>query len=245
MEPIDPNKPINVLKLCRDSKCSRCDLNEYAHSVCIPTVFEESLPLPQIYDYWCEEESLEAVPVVVFIGQNPGVMEDQQCKPFVGRSGEIVKSAYIDGINLRKRASIYLTNGVRCHTQSNEAPKPRHYRECATFLSRDLHSIFRSYGPHATRIVITLGAPSTSAFYKYILEGHKVSLSESFNYNGGLHSLGPYDFTLFSTYHPAAVLRNNNLINTVHSHMQLVSDCLDGTMATPSEPMIVPTRSPR
>jgi len=238
-------EPVNKLTLCRDANCQRCDLHEYAKSVCVPTVFEESLPLPQIYDYWCDEESLDATSVVIFVGQNPGVQEDQETKPFVGRSGQIVKTAYIDGINLRSRASIYLTNGVRCHTQANEAPKPKHYRECATFLSRDIHGIFRSYGPHAKRVVITLGAPSTASFYKNILEGHRMSLAESFNHNGKVHSMGPYQFHLFSTYHPAAVLRNNNLINTVHSHMQLVSDCLDNTMATPSEPEIVPTRSPK
>jgi uracil-DNA glycosylase family 4 len=245
MRPIPRDKPVNELKLYPQTSCDRCDLHEHANIPCIPTVFEESLPLPQIFDYWSEEESLDAVPLILFIGQNPGFQEDKEGSPFVGRSGQIVKKSYIDGIDLRSRASIYLTNGVRCYTQANEAPKPRHYRECATFLSQDIHALFRSYGPHATRIIVTLGAPATTAFYKHILEGHKMSLSQAFTFNGGLHHMGSYSFHLFSTYHPAAVLRNNNLINTVQSHMQLVSDCLDGTMATPSEPNIVPSRSPQ
>ena len=77
-----------------------------------------------------------------------------------------------------------------------------------------------------------------------------MSLKKSFSLNGNSydnkdHNInGVGGFNVFSTYHPHAVLRNNNLINSVHSHMELLSDCIDGTMATPSKPKIISTRSP-
>jgi hypothetical protein len=90
----------------------------------------------------------------------------------------------------------------------------------------------------------------TTSFYKNILGMPKISLSKALSLNGNLYTPGDHkidgvgDIYLFSTYHPSAVLRNNNHINSVHSHMQLVSDCVDGTMACPSKPNIIPSRSP-
>jgi uracil-DNA glycosylase family 4 len=184
---------------------------------------------------------------ILFIGQNPGWNEDQQNEPFVGKSGQLVKEAYIKGCKLHERASIYLTNGVRCHTEANETPKPRHFLQCDQYLEKDIQDIQDTLASPDNLIVVTLGAPATTALWKNFLDERRVSLQESFNRNGNYVSsfLNTHDFTVFSTYHPAAVLRNNNYINAVSAHMQLVSDCLDGVMAQPSQPDIVPTRSPR
>ena len=223
------------LKLIEDKSCTVCELHEGINSVCVPTVhYPESLP-----------QSGDS-PLIIFIGQNPGFNEDQKNEPFIGRSGDVVKQAYIGGSNLQSLASIYLTNGVRCHTQANEMPKPKHYKACVWALEHDLRELFNLHADQM-KIVVTLGAPATSGFYKEVLGLKKISLSKSFTQNGECHDhpVTGMEFFLFSTYHPAAVLRNNNHINAVDSHMQLVSDCLMGTMAEPSDPIIVPSRSPR
>tara|TARA_Y100001937_G_scaffold79702_2_gene107970 strand:- start:2784 stop:3482 length:699 start_codon:yes stop_codon:yes gene_type:complete len=222
-----PNKP----------SCNNCDLHEAANSVCVPTVFHSgSLP------GYVNTDNL-----IFFIGQNPGFHEDVKNRPFVGRSGDLVKQAYIGGCRLQQKATIYLGNSVRCHTPSNEKPKMRHSRECSTHMMNELQ-LMRKWKPKKW-IIVTLGAPATTAFYKYhamelIPRGKKtVGLNDAFALNGGYHE--GWGFHLFSTYHPAAVLRNNNYINAVESHMQLVSDCLDDVIAKPSDPIITPTRSPR
>ena len=208
--------------------CTRCELHEQATSVGIKT-----------HLYSSANEGY----VVLIIGQNPGFHEDTTNEPFVGRSGQILKKSFIGGVKLQERTTIYLGNGVRCHTTNNQAPKPKHYRECNQHLIEDLQII-------KPDIVLTLGAPATASFYKNILGIMKISLTKSFTMNGNLYTpkdhkiRGVGEFHMFSTYHPAAVMRNNNLINSVHSHMQLVSDCVDGTMASPSAPNIVSTRSP-
>ncbi len=214
--------------------CTKCELNEQATNVCIPTVFYDlSVGL---LDKFC--------PVLLILGQNPGWHEDQANEPFVGRSGQILKKAYLGGTKIEEKTHIYLGNGVRCHTTNNEIPKPRHYVECNQYLIEDL----KKYKPD---LIITLGAPMTTSFYKNILGIPKINLQNSFSLNGNLYTeedhkiTGVGDFNLFSTYHPAAVMRNNNFINSVHSHMQLVADCIDGTMAKPSKPKVIPTRSPK
>lgn len=217
------------LSLISNPKCTQCDLHEYPKSVCIPTThLPNSLGFP-------------ASSVVMFIGQNPGFYEDQKNEPFVGRSGKLVREAYVGGTRLNEQASIFLANGVRCHTESNEVPKPRHYVACQNYLESDLDHLLVC----EKNIVVTLGAPATTSFYKNVLDLRRVSLTESFNRNGNSYEWKGTPFNLFSTYHPAAVIRNHNLINTVSAHMQLVHDCLMGTMASPSDPDIVPTRSPR
>jgi len=232
------------LRLESKPSCTDCELHEHIKSVCVPTVrYPESLDSGNT--------------AIVFIGQNPGWHEDQQNEPFVGKSGELVKQAYIGGCDLHKKATIFLTNIVRCHTINNETPKNRHIAACQYHLLRDVMEI-RDLGFNKI-LYVTLGAPATSGFYRHFVDEEWVprkrvspSLAESFNYNGSTlirDNVHPEKLThtsvVFSTYHPAAVLRNNNYINAVSAHMQLVSDCLDGVMAQPSEPDISLTRSPR
>ena len=237
------------LQLQSKPSCTDCELHEHIKSVCVPTVrYPESLDSGNT--------------AIVFIGQNPGWHEDQQNEPFVGKSGQLVKQAYIGGCNLHKKAAIFLTNIVRCHTINNETPKNRHVTACVHHTRKDLWTI-KDMGFNKV-IYVTLGAPATSGFYRHFVSGEKFSegwvprkrinpsLTESFNYNGSclindnVFPGKPSNISyVFSTYHPAAVLRNNNYINAVSAHMQLVSDCLDGVMAQPSLPHIIPSRSPR
>jgi len=215
--------------------CTRCDLHEQATSPGIPTVH-----------YTCSLTPNPSTPALFVIGQNPGFHEDRQATPFVGRSGDILKKSYLGGLDFCSRCSVYLGNGVRCHTTNNQTPKPKNYRECNQYLLEDLQALA---AVHDQLVILTLGAPATASFYKDVLGQKRVSLTESFGLNGTAyadhHIEGVGELTMFSTYHPAAVMRNHNHINSVHAHMQLVSDFLDGTMATPSEPEIIPTRSPK
>ena len=238
------------LRLASNPSCTECELHEHIKSVYVPTVrYPESLDSGNT--------------AIVFIGQNPGWHEDQQNEPFVGKSGELVKKVYIGGCNLQEKATIFLTNIVRCHTINNETPKNRHTAACHFHTMKDLWAI-RDMGFNRV-IYVTLGAPATSGFYRHFVGGGNwehggwvfrkrvsPSLTESFNYNGSCKindNVPPGEPSkvsyIFSTYHPAAVLRNNNYINAVSAHMQLVSDCLDGVMASPSLPLIIPNRSPR
>ena len=115
-----------ILNVLEDKKeCTKCELHEQAKSVGIKTHLYSSLrPDESIGNY-----SFVGKKILV-VGQNPGWNEDQVNQPFVGRSGQILKKAYFGGIDLTSRCTVWLGNGVRCHTTNNETPKPRHYVEC-------------------------------------------------------------------------------------------------------------------
>lgn len=213
--------------------CTLCALHEHASRgrAGIPTVHHpQSLP------------PAPETPVVVFVGQNPGFHEDREGVPFVGPSGRIVRLAFSAGARLLPLASIYLTNTARCYTPADSPPKSRHYSTCAPFLLEDLGEIAMLHGDTKLAIV-ALGAPA--AFHLWKLAGAKkgVKLSEAFRRNGRPIPI-PGAWHFFSTFHPAAIIRNHNLIHAAQDHLRLVHDFLTGTLATPSKPTFIPPRLP-
>ena len=102
---------MNLQILTDHRTCDLCELAEQAPGV------------PKSIGIGARRLGLEPpAPAVVYIGRNPGYNEDDQGNPFVGKSGKLLHAVYIDGINLRERATIYLMNGVRCYTIKDEPP---------------------------------------------------------------------------------------------------------------------------
>ena len=218
------DQKLTILSDCRG--CTECDLHEQAPGV------------PKSIGSGARRLGREPpAPAVIYVGRNPGYNEDDQGHPFVGRSGQLLHAVYIDGINLRDRATIYLLNGVRCYTIKDEPPKARHWKSCLPHTMSDLEKIREQ---HERIALVLLGGDCTSHSYRHLLGVRGMNLTKGINNNGETHD----DMTVFSTYHPSAVLRDPNYINAVHDHNGLISAWLDGVMAVPSEPNIIPTRIP-
>ncbi len=189
----------------------------------------------------CTPPLTDGRPELWYVGRNPGYNEDREGNPFIGRSGQLLKGAYIRGINAEDRCNLHLTNGVRCYTVKDEPPKARHWKACLRYL----HSELAAEATDRTALVL-LGGDCTAHVYRYLFGKKGMNLTKGINENGGEHQLLETDklVTVFSTYHPSAVLRDPNYINAVHDHNALISDWIDGIVSRPSEPIIVPTRSP-
>lgn len=214
-------------------ECTACDLHNQGPSL------PKSVGVPTLH---LNPPYSPDIPIVFLVGQNPGYEEDQCGLPFVGRSGKLLRTVYLDGISLPRRANVFLSNAVRCHTLANDPPRTRHYRDCCHHWRADLSAL--SALPSPLHCLVLLGGGATTHGYRYLLNSSSISLAKSFSLNGNVHAICDTPWHVFSTYHPAAVLRNPNHINAVHGHNQLLSDCLDGTMASPSSPRIVPPRPP-
>jgi len=73
---------------------------------------------------------------VIFVGQNPGLTEVQQGRPFVGASGRVLDKAFEEaGID---RKLVYITNGVLCYTMSNSLPPDESVLACRTYLEKQI-----------------------------------------------------------------------------------------------------------
>ena len=131
---------------------------------------------------------------VVFVGEGPGMNEDREGRPFVGRAGGLLERL------LRHvgwgRDDVYITNVVKCRPPGNRDPEPDEIAACASFLRRQLEVLDPS-------VVVTLGRFSMASFMPgvRITQAHGTSRPAD-------PDTGARDATVFAMYHPAYALRN-------------------------------------
>ena len=89
---------------------------------------------------------------MMFIGEGPGVDEDAQGEPFVGRAGRKLNEM-IRAIGL-EREEVYIANVVKCRPPDNRDPKPDEVATCSPFLFRQIEAI-------RPKVIVTLGSPAT------------------------------------------------------------------------------------
>lgn len=216
-------------------ECTLCSLHTVAKSVGIATHhLESSLKLSP------------SSPTVLVLGQNPGYNEDKANAPFVGKSGVLLRNTYIKGIHLEGDASVWLGNVCRCYHLDGPGPKAIHYKSCAPYLLDDIAYL---HARSASLAVLCVGAPAVNWLAKIC--GHRSrSLRDSFSSQGKEYVIHHPDdqevrFHVFATFHPAAVLRDYNLIHAVSDHLHLLVLLLRGGLPAPTSPKTVKPRGPR
>jgi uracil-DNA glycosylase family 4 len=211
-------------------ECQLCDRHTRVGPgghVGVPTV---SLGLPPSPD----------TPAVVLIGMNPGYYESQKNEPFVGKSGQLMRKCYLGCISLETRASIYLTNAARCGPEADV--KQREFNACFPYTIEDLRLVFETH-TEVEPAVVLLGADAVRQFHRHVLD-RRSNLRQAFNRNGARHFFERRSFVMFSTYHPAFLLRNYAMSHAVADHLALLDDHLRGILREPTQPHIVPPRPP-
>jgi DNA polymerase len=127
---------------------------------------------------------------LVFLGEAPGVDEDKQGEPFVGRSGQLLTDIITRGMQLR-REDVYICNILRCRPPGNRNPMPDEAAHCRPFLDRTLEII-------QPKFICCLGAIAA----KNLLASEKTIgalRGKVWEYKG---------IRVVCTYHPAYLLRN-------------------------------------
>jgi len=150
---------------------------------------------------------------VVFVGEQPGNVEEQQGRPFVGPAGRVLDRALQEaGID---RGEVYLTNAVK-HFNFEERGKARlhkrplrsHVTACEPWLQAELNAI-------RPRAIVLLGATAASS-----LLGTTFKLTAS---RGKLLSSEWAD-SVMATWHPSAILRAADPESRERTLQELVSD---------------------
>ncbi len=77
---------------------------------------------------------------IMFIGEGPGRDEDEQGRPFVGRSGRLLTDIIEKGMKM-PRNSVYIANVVKCRPPGNRDPKPEEIAACSRYLDRQIEVI--------------------------------------------------------------------------------------------------------
>ena len=130
---------------------------------------------------------------VVFVGEGPGVNEDRDGRPFIGRAGGLLVRL-LASIGWR-REDVFITNVVKCRPPDNRDPQPDEMAACAPFLRRQLTVIDPA-------VVVTLGRYSMGTFMPGARIGQVHGTSQPAD-----PATGARDAIAFAMYHPAAALR--------------------------------------
>jgi uracil-DNA glycosylase len=129
---------------------------------------------------------------ILFIGEAPGRDEDVSGRPFVGRSGQLLRA------NIRrmgwKEEDVFIGNVVKHRPPENRDPTPEEIEICKPYLDEQIRII-------DPKLIVTVGRFSMGKFFP----GEKIS---------GIHgkvfkvSWSGMTFYVFPLYHPAAALRS-------------------------------------
>ncbi|HEV8723475.1 MAG TPA: uracil-DNA glycosylase [Candidatus Binatia bacterium] len=71
---------------------------------------------------------------ILFIGEAPGKLEDQQGRPFCGRAGQFL-DRLLDGSGL-KRSEVFITSSVKCRPRNNRLPRSDELQTCYSYWLR-------------------------------------------------------------------------------------------------------------
>jgi uracil-DNA glycosylase len=134
---------------------------------------------------------------LMFIGEAPGVDEDQQGEPFVGRAGQLL-TRIIKAMNF-VREDVYIANILKCRPDTspgsfgNRPPTPAEMQTCRPYLVEQIDIIQPS-------VLVALGAVAVEG-----LLGMRGTMREL---RGRWHTYN--SIPLMITYHPAYLLRNQS-----------------------------------
>lgn len=129
---------------------------------------------------------------VMFVGEAPGMEEDLQGLPFVGRSGKLL-DRMIAAIGL-DRSSVYIANVVPWRPPGNRDPSPQEKEICRPFIQRQIQLV-------DPEILVLLGGASAKAMLD-TNEGILRLRGQWRTYNAGNKTI-----TAMATLHPAYLLR--------------------------------------
>lgn len=128
---------------------------------------------------------------IMLIGECPGPEENKLMRPFVGKSGKLLRGALK---NLGTEKNLYITNIVKCWPKPNLNPSPHHIKACSPLLNKQINKI-------NPKLIITLGRFSTAHILGKDVNSIRITkLSGKIIKRKGRHIL--------PVVHPSYVLRN-------------------------------------
>ncbi|MDZ4122164.1 MAG: uracil-DNA glycosylase [Candidatus Cloacimonadaceae bacterium] len=128
---------------------------------------------------------------IMVIGEGPGEQENLQGKPFVGRAGQLLTDM-LKAINI-SRPDVYIANIVKCRPPGNRNPEAEERLACLPYLVEQIEIV-------QPRIFLLMGLVAAQT-----LLDSKESMGTMREQNHELFGRPAY-----VTYHPAALLRNEN-----------------------------------
>jgi len=152
-------------------------------------------------------------PLVMVIGEGPGADEDRLGRPFVGKAGQLLDKM-LASINLSRTTNCYIANVVKCRPPDNRDPNPTETTACACFLQRQIFLL-------KPKIILVVG---NIAAQTLIDPKAKVGVIRGKFIE---YKTGDLTFPLLVTYHPAALLHNEDYKRPTWEDLKLLKSKID------------------
>ena len=147
---------------------------------------------------------------IVLIGEAPGYNEHVQRRPFVGRSGQLLRKT-LTQVGFPPE-NVYITNIVKARPPDNRDPSPEEILAYKPYLDQEIQAI-------KPKLIITLGRFSMAKF----LPDVKIS-----QVHGRLHKVRWNNIIIYvlPMYHPAAALRSTQMLTAFSQDFEKISKIL-------------------
>ena len=172
----------------------------------------------------------------MFVGQSPGLNEDQQGYSFVGYTGQLLEK-FVRASGIEEFCDVYVANACRCRPPQGGNETQSNIRACRKYLIEDVEKLQDAYDEV---VVVALGAKACYATL------HLSSLNESLKKQGhespvlpkqpfpkfksGFAEHQQYAPRVFCTFHPAILhpKREPGKVKAVETHFSLIVRYLRG-----------------
>lgn len=160
----------NIRLLCQN--CSKCQLSKTRTNI----VFSDGVPNNKL----------------MLIGEAPGYYEDQEGKPFVGRSGQLLDKI-LESVGLSRNRDLYICNVIKCRPPENRNPLPEEQISCKKYLDAQIEIL-------KPKIILLCGSIAMRAM---------LDTNVGITKNRGKWFDGPNNSKMMPIFHPSYLLRNN------------------------------------
>ncbi|HNQ16675.1 MAG TPA: uracil-DNA glycosylase [Candidatus Woesebacteria bacterium] len=147
---------------------------------------------------------------IVLIGEAPGYNEHVQRRPFVGRSGQLLRKT-LTQVGFPPE-QVYITNIVKARPPDNRDPSPEEILAYKPFLDQEISLI-------DPKLIITLGRFSMAKFLPDVKISQVHGRLHKVRWNGQIMYVLPM-------YHPAAALRSTQMLTAFTQDFEKVAKIL-------------------
>ncbi len=178
----------------RNPDCLACGLCVHTTTVCL----------------WGEyaRDRDESEPLVMVIGEAPGAKEDQKGRPFIGQSGQLIRTK----LQQAGITNYYITNTVKCRPPDNRTPTAKESKACKQYLDEEIRDVKPDY-------IIALGSLAA----KVVLKKSKITQC-----HGQFVPVGKA--TGIPIYHPAFALRDPSKLPAIEHDLARLRRAMDGEL---------------
>ncbi len=154
---------------------------------------------------------------LLIIGEGPGADEDASARAFVGRAGQYLDT-WLMPVGLSRKTNVYLANIVKCRPPENRNPHADEISSCLPFVKRQIQLV-------KPELILLVGGVASKALLNTD-EGVGKLRGRFHRYEG---------VPVLVTYHPAGVLRNQDLKRPVWEDIKKVAAFLNLTLPRKSK----------